>query len=207
MKRPNILWQDERRIGSKKYICGYCGNLVASENGYFAEIYPYAIDPMTDKKEYIHICHYCSRPTYFDVDGNQIPGQIYGNSVSDVPEKVETLYNEARNCLSCNAYTASVLCSRKLLMNIAVSKGAEEGKKFIEYINFLSDKHYIPPDGENWVDHIRKKGNEATHEISIMKREDATKLLTFIEMLLKFIYEFPASIKRKTSDSTPEHPL
>ena len=205
MKRPNIRWQDERRVSSKKYLCGYCGNLVASENGYFAEIYPYAIDPTTDKHEYILICHYCLRPTYFDVDGNQMPSPIYGNSVSDVPEKVETLYNEARNCLSCNAYTASVLCSRKLLMNIAVSKGAKEGQKFIEYVNFLSDKNYIPPDGKDWVDHIRKKGNEATHEISIMKREDATKLITFIEMLLKFMYEFPASIKIKTSDSTPEH--
>lgn len=207
MKRSDISWQHGSRVVSKKYVCSYCGNLVASEYGYFAEIYPYAIDPTTAKIEHILICHYCSRPTYFDIDGNQIPGPIYGNSVSDVPENVETLYNEARNCLSCNAYTASVLCSRKLLMNIAVSKGAEEGGKFISYVNFLSDKNYIPPDGKNWVDHIRKKGNEATHEISIMKREDATELISFIEMLLKFIYEFPASIKRKTSDSTPEHPL
>lgn len=207
MKRPNVFWQDKGRVSSNKYVCGYCGNFVASENGYFAEVYPHAIDPTTDKREYILICHYCSRPTYFDIDGNQIPGPIYGNSVFDVPEKVETLYNEARNCISCNAYTASVLCSRKLLMNIAVSKGAEEGIRFIDYVSFLSDKNYIPPDGKDWVDHIRKKGNEATHEISIMKKEDAEELIIFIEMLLKFIYQFPASIKRKTNVSTPEqHP-
>jgi hypothetical protein len=30
-----------------------------------------------------------------------------------------------------------------------------------------------------------------------MTREDATDLLTFIEMLLRFIYEFPAKIKKK----------
>jgi len=206
MQRINISWIDTRSVVSKRYICGHCGNSVASEKGYFAEFYPDAINPFTNKLEYLLICHYCLRPTYFDIDKNQIPGPIYGNSVSDVPENVEILYNEARNCLSCNAYTASVLCSRKLLMNIAVSKGAEIGKKFIEYVNFLSDKNYIPPDGKDWVDHIRKKGNEATHEISIMKREDATELITFIEMLLKFIYEFPASIKRKTNDPIPEHP-
>jgi hypothetical protein len=44
------------------------------------------------------------------------------------------------------------------------------------------------------VDHIRKKGNEANHEIAIMSRTDAEELISFIEMLLKFMYEFPARI-------------
>ena len=206
MQRIKVYWIDTKSVVSKQYICGHCGNSVASENGYYADFNPSALILDTNNQEYLLICHYCLRPTYFDVNNNQIPGPIYGNSVSDVPENVEILYNEARNCLSCNAYTASVLCSRKLLMNIAVSKGAEMGKTFFEYVNFLSDKNYIPPDGGDWVDHIRKKGNEATHEILIMKREDATELITFIEMLLKFIYEFPASIKRKTNDPIPEHP-
>lgn len=83
-------------------------------------------------------------------------------------------------------------------MNIAVSKGAKEGEKFVTYVQFLSDNGYIPPDGKQWVDHIRKKGNEATHEITIMTREDAEELIDFIEMLLKFMFEFPAMIKRKT---------
>ena len=200
MKRNNIWWKETREINSRNYICGHCGNPIASNEGYYA-------DSHAGFNEYIYICHYCIRPTYFDSHGNQVPGPIYGESVNEVPDKVELLYNESRNCISCNAYTASVLCSRKLLMNIAVSKGASEGLKFYEYVNFLSAKNYIPPDGKDWVDHIRKKGNEATHEISIMNQENATELITFTEMLLKFIYEFPASIKRKTSDSTPVHPL
>ena len=121
--------------------------------------------------------------------------------MNNTPSEVETLYNEARNCTSCNSYTASVLCCRKLLMNIAVSKGADEGLNFIKYIEYLSDKNFIPPNGKDWVDHIRTKGNEATHEISIMKKEDAEELITFIEMLLKFIYEFPATIKRIKSSN------
>ena len=88
-------------------------------------------------------------------------------------------------------------------MNIAVSKGAKEGLKFIEYVEHLSDVGYVPPDGKDWVDHIRKKGNEATHEISIMDKEGAEELITFIEMLLKFIYEFPQIMKIKTSKQTP----
>jgi hypothetical protein len=82
-------------------------------------------------------------------------------------------------------------------MHIAVAKGAEEGKKFIEYVQFLADKNYIPPDAKDWVDHIREKGNEANHEITIMNKEDANDLISFSEMLLKLIYEFPANIRKK----------
>ena len=78
-----------------------------------------------------------------------------------------------------------------MLMNIAVEQGAAEGLKFIEYVSFLSDKGFVPPNGKHWVDHIRKKGNEATHEIAIMVEQDAKELVTFVEMLLRFIYEFP----------------
>jgi hypothetical protein len=97
-----------------------------------------------------------------------------------------------------NAYTASILCSRKLLMNIAVSKGAAEGLKFIQYVDYLADNGYLPPDGKQWVDEIRKIGNVATHEINIMNRADAEELLIFLGMLLKFIYEFPAMIRNKS---------
>jgi hypothetical protein len=81
-----------------------------------------------------------------------------------------------------------------MLMNIAVHQGAKEGLKFIEYVNYLSDNGFIPPNGKHWVDHIRKKGNEATHEIALMKETDAKELLVFTEMLLKFIYEFPSMV-------------
>jgi len=89
-------------------------------------------------------------------------------------------------------------------MNIAVSKGAKEGLKFAEYVQYLADKGFVPPDGKAWVDHIRKKGNEATHQIAIMTKEDAQDLITFIEMLLKLIYEFPKAIERKDSDSAEQ---
>jgi hypothetical protein len=87
-------------------------------------------------------------------------------------------------------------------MHIAVDKGADEGKRFIEYIEYLSDNNYVPPNGKAWVDHIRKKGNEANHEIKIMSKGDALNLITFIEMLLKFIYEFPSRITPKTPNPT-----
>ena len=111
-----------------------------------------------------------------------------------VPGNVDTLYDEARTCFAATAYTASVLLCRKLLMNIAVTVGAGAGLKFIEYVEYLAANGYVPPNGKGWVDHIRQKGNEATHEIQIMGEQEAKDLISFSEMLLKFIFEFPNKI-------------
>jgi Domain of unknown function (DUF4145) len=46
-------------------------------------------------------------------------------------------------------------------------------------VEYLANNGYVPPNGKGWVDHIRKKGNEATHEIILMKREDALELMAF----------------------------
>ena len=82
-------------------------------------------------------------------------------------------------------------------MHIAVSKGAEEGKSFLQYVEFLSQKGYVPPDGKGWVDHIRERGNEANHEIKIMSADDAESLIQFSEMLLKLVFEFPKKVPIK----------
>ncbi len=184
-----MAWEKEREIVSKQYDCGHCGNSLVSNKGYTGTV--------KGSNAWIYVCHYCGQPTYFGPGNTQFPGAAFGRAVASIPsEEVKSLYDEARNCMKVNAFTASVLCCRKLLMNIAVSKDADEGLRFIEYVEFLSEKGYVPPDGKHWVDHIRDKGNEATHEIKVMQPEDAKDLITFIEMLLKFIYEFPAKVKK-----------
>ena len=188
-----IRWEHVNTIESDSFICGYCGKSVASEKGWVGIRKDTGVHEAT-----IFVCPYCTKPTFFDIGGTQIPGAKFGNEVDDIDnDAVKQLYDEARSCTSKNAFTASVLCCRKLLMHIAVSKGAGEDKNFIEYVEYLSQKNFIPPDAKDWVDHIRSKGNEANHEIVIMEKEDATDLIVFMEMLLKLIFEFPANIKKK----------
>ena len=96
--------------------------------------------------------------------------------------------------MSVSAYSSTVMLCRKLLMHIAVEKGAKGKLSFSDYVNWLDENNYIPPDGKGWVDYIRKKGNETNHVIQIMEKDDAEKLITFIGMLMKIIYEYPSMI-------------
>ncbi len=180
-------WQNTAGVHGTDYVCGFCGNIVAPSFGY----------KYGGSNRGIFICPKCDKPTLF-WDNKQTPATLLGNEVASVPEKeIYSLYQEARACTGANAFTSAVLACRKLLMHIAVEKGAPKGESFIKYVEYLADKGYIPPNGKDWVDHIRKKGNEANHEITIMEKQDALNLLTFIEMLLRFIYEFPSKIPKQ----------
>lgn len=186
-----LEWHDTTEINSGiSWTCGYCGNQVAGNIGYRKEEYS---DP--DK---IVICPHCKNPTVFiygTYTTSQYPAATYGNKVESLPENIKELYNEIRRCIQYTAYTSAVLSMRKLLMHIAVEQGAKENLRFVEYISFLEDNGWIPPNGREWVDSIRKKGNESTHEIVLASRKEAEQLLDFVEMLLKFMYEFPKRLQ------------
>jgi hypothetical protein len=125
-----------------------------------------------------------------------------GADLEGLPPDVLSLYNEARDCTSKGAYTAAILTCRKIIMHVAVEKGAEEGRNFIEYVDYLDSEGYIPKEGKGWVDHIRQRSNEANHEIVIMQKVDAQLLMGFIEMLLRLVYEF----KSRLQPLEPENP-
>ena len=178
-----MTWHNMKNLESKQFTCGHCGNIIATQMGFFS-----------NDMQYIYICSHCDQPTHFSALGAQFPDVAPGNDVGHLPEELAALYKEARNCVAASSYTGAVLLCRKLLMNIGVSQGAEAGKPFIYYVNYLAEQGYIPPNGRGWVDHIRKKGNEATHEIALMSKPDCEDLIAFSEMLMKFIYEFPNKV-------------
>lgn len=194
------IWHSQETIRPNEWTCGYCGNLVGGNRGYFATQPGEAAGSTKESNDFVYVCPRCKNPTVF-VHGKygveQIPGPKFGDDVDGLPEMVEALYQEIRECVKSGCYTSAVLSERKLLMHIAVDNGAEEGKSFLDYVGYLSDAGYVPPNGKDWVDEIRKRSNEANHEIVMATHEDACQLLDFIEMLLKFIYEFPSRIKRK----------
>jgi hypothetical protein len=156
-------------------------------------------DDIVEIPAYIAICHHCSCPTLIDTHRRQYPAAKLGSRVSGLSdENIAILYEEARLAHGAGCHTLVAMACRKILMNIAVNQGAIEGEPFSNYVQFLSDNHFVPPDSHQWVDHIRKQGNKANHEITQTSKEDAETLINFVEMILKFVYEFPAKVQSKT---------
>lgn len=179
-------WINTSKLISKSYKCGFCGNDIASDKGYYAE----------NAFGTIYICHKCNKPTFFERYGNKTPGTLYGKEFKvNISENVKELYDEARKCYSVGAYSAVSMCCRKLLMHIAVECGADENLKFIEYVNYLDEENYIPKNSKKWVDIIRSKGNETTHEIKISDEKEAKQLIKFIEIIITLIYEIELEIE------------
>jgi len=177
-------WVALQDLPNKAFVCGYCTISVSSIRG------NKLANTGSAQIGAVYIRPNCGGPVFFDAKRVQYPSPALGASVQHVPEPLNALYDEARRCTAQNCFTAAVLVCRKILMHIAVEESAEEGLNFLQYVNYLSDNGYLPPNGKHWVDHIRKKGNEANHEIVLMSATDARLLLTFVEMLLRFVYEF-----------------
>jgi hypothetical protein len=189
-------WNPVSGVQVAEYRCGYCDNRVASGNGIIG-------NPTAGGYAcYIRICPFCNQPTYFTPVG-QVPGIAFGEAVESLPADIEALYKQARDSMSTSAYTPAVLACRKILMHIAVAQGAKVGGTFMEYVEYLASKGYVPPNGQPWVDHIRKKSNEANHDIVLMTQQDAEELILFLGMLLKFIYEFPNRVPKPVAATRP----
>ena len=204
-------WVSILQMKPHTWTCGFCGLNVGGNRGYYLNQgalpnslhqgwahpgHPAPADNVTSPMPRIFICPNCDKPTFFDRNGKQTPGVSYGAAISHLPSDVDSLYSEARNCMSVSAFTASVLATRKLLMNTAVSQGGKENGTFQYYVQYLAEKGYVPPNATPWVNHIRDKGNDATHEIPAISENDAKDLLTFMEMILKLVFEYPNRVPK-----------
>src|SRR6266581_2994039 len=94
--QPNqYIWLDAKAYQNKSYVCGFCSNLVSSNNGYYLR--PNG-NGAVEQHAGIRICPNCGGPTFFTTDKKQIPAASLGNTVTNVPLDLSTLYEEARRC-------------------------------------------------------------------------------------------------------------
>lgn len=176
-------WADSHPTEQFSYLCGFCGKSAAPGKMYVS----------TNNNNRIYICPNCTQPTFIDVHNDkQTPQPRLGRDVDGISQKdVAGLYQEARDCTSVRAYTATVMVCRKILMNLDVQHKAEENRQFAYYVDYLADKGFVPPQGKKWVTAIKDRGNDANHEIDPMNEKDAQLILHFTEALLRFNYEMP----------------
>lgn len=184
------------------YTCGHCESLTA---GF---VVAYSPRPSKTTREWKTAWLLCSNPdcrrgSIYE-GGIVMPQRKQGVSVEGLPEDVKLAYEEARKCFSVGAFTSCELICRKILMYVACHKGDTEGKKFVEYIDYLKTEGYITKPMEGWVGIIRQHGNDSTHKLKAPEKEHAESTLMFTGHLLKSIYEMEnlSSKYNKPSTST-----
>lgn len=174
-------WNQLSNLSSISYICGFCGDRVGSASGYFN----------MHNSARIFICTNCGCPSFF-FEGNQYPGPLIGRDIQNLPPDISEVYRELRDSIKNADYTAAQLLGRKLIMHLAVNvAGAKEGDTFINYVTHLKNAGYVPPNSDSALEYMRTLGNETNHEIKIGTKEQAEKIIKFVEMLLIFMYELP----------------
>ena len=77
-------------------------------------------------------------------------------------------------------------------MHVAVDvAGSDKGKNFVAYVDDLEAKGYITTGLRDVVDRVRKRGNDANHDLPASEQEDALVTLRITEHLLRSTYELP----------------
>lgn len=170
------------------YKCGHCGREVSG--AIIAYIYP----DRGGHTKWLQ-CNACGLGSVENY-GVILPGVAFGPEIAGLPSDVEKAYNEARQCMSIAAYNAVELICRKLLMHVAVDKGAKERDTFVAYIAHLEEKGFVAPAMKPWVGLIQKHGTATTHRIAAPDQHRAESTLMFTAELLRVIYEMDSIAAR-----------
>lgn len=186
-------WRDNLELveHSTSWICFFCGERVAG--------LPKGWRIVTSSNRHlgwVRICNACNFPTFFLANDKPALQGPYGRPLRRVPDDSRRVYDEARQCCSIEAYSAAVLLCRKLLVHIAHDLQPESPKErrqtFAQYIDWLNDNGYIPPNGKGWVDWLKDRGNAENHEIVEATRNEAERIVDLSYALLLWNYELQA---------------
>ena len=183
-------WRNQPNVSATwQYHCGWCSRDVVSLSHWGSTV------AAGGESRLVCICANCTNPTIFICHMGRLlhsfPAPNMGEKIEGMPDEVSQAYTEACKCLAANAPTSAVMMLRKLLMHIAVKQGDKEDKKYTEYVTYLKNNGYVPPNGDEMIDLVRNIGNAANHEVPSVSDEHAKALLSFMGMLLTFIYDFP----------------
>ncbi|MGH2396665.1 MAG: DUF4145 domain-containing protein [bacterium] len=147
-------------------------------------------------------CSHCAQILRVSITGGitatVVPAVQAGPIVEGLPDPVKEVYDEARRCIGVKAFTAAELLCRKILMHVAVEKGASEGHPFAHYLAFLLTNGYIPSQAQQWVDVIRQHGNDSAHGLVPPNADRAQGTLELTAILLRMVYELEYKAKKFT---------
>ena len=85
------------------------------------------------------------------------------------------------------------MAARKLLMACACHEGDTDGKRFVEYVDYITNTVLTFPKAKDAIDKIRSIGNDANHKIQLVPRDAARRALQIVTYMLNTIYSLPSA--------------
>lgn len=116
----------------------------------------------------------------------------------DIPKEISNIYAEAILTFYANAPRATAVMLRRTIEAITVNFGETKGT-LAQRLQVLADKNILQPSLAEWAKEVRLIGNQGAHydPANDVSMEDAKQLLTFVQELLKYLFELPAELKRR----------
>jgi hypothetical protein len=123
---------------------------------------------------------------------------------ADVPSDIADALAEAATALAAGCYRASAVMARRTLEAVTADQGESNGT-LATRLAALSSKGVLQPTLGDWAKEVRLVGNTGAHfdPIDTVPKEDAEQLLSFVQELLRYLYELPAELNRRRSGGTP----
>jgi len=180
------------------YTCAYCNTKVTGA----VVAHAAELGSMTLATRWL-VCTGCGGPSVATSSGQVYPAVPFGPVLEGLPTEVNAAYSEARQCFSVSAFTACELICRKILMHIAVDKGAKEGDTFEHYIAHLESLGYVTPPMKGWVKLIKDHGNKSTHRLAAPDTARAQSTLMFTAELLRLTYEMEYTAQQYAPSPAP----
>lgn len=126
-------------------------------------------------------------------DLTQLPMPRMFVSESNWPPDLAKLYDEAAMSFSAGAHTGTAMLCRKILMATACHEGDDDGKKFVQYVDYIINKVFTFPKAKAAIERIKDIGNEANHKLDFVSPDDAKRAMQIVTYMLNTIYSLPAA--------------
>lgn len=123
----------------------------------------------------------------------QYPHASDFNPGENWPPDLSKLYEEAARSYSAGAFTAASMVCRKLLMACACHEKADEGRQFVEYVDYITGTVLTFARARDAIDAIRTIGNEANHHVQFVTADEAKRAMQVMTYMLNTIYSLPSA--------------
>ena len=123
---------------------------------------------------------------------------------SDVPIEIADAFSEAVRAMHAKCPRAAVVMARRTLEAITVDKGETKGR-LADRLRKLGSKGILIPTLAEWSREVRLVGNAGAHfdPIKSVSTSDAEALISFVQELLRYLYELPADLSRRRGPKGP----